>query len=114
MSNPNGDWPSVVTHALTALIGGGLASLAQAITSHKRLSIDQAEMLLDAMRHERDTLRGLCEQRSQELEEYRQALYDMRQGCLILMKQLHNADCEPLWTLEEFDTPEGDDPVHRH
>lgn len=107
----NGDgWViNLITHIATALLGGGLAALFNALTKRKHLTVDALATLNEALRAQLTKCHGRCADCREELELCREAVWTLRQGALTLQAQVRALGEEPDYQIDG-DIPEGVEP----
>ena len=91
---------TLITHTISALLGGGLAALVNAITGSRTITLKQYAALNQALQETCRSLRA-------ENREYEQAIWQLRQGVLALHKQVRELGGTPCYE-PNGDLPEGE------
>lgn len=93
------EWLDIVTHMISAALGGGLARLYQARAENRHIDVKKVAQILGALEAERDWQAKGWQECRDECQLYRRALWRLRQGVLVLQAQVRQAGMKPAFTI---------------
>ncbi len=110
LSQEMGGWLPLVSHLLTALLGGGLAALITALTDRDRARLDGLDKQIKNYGDDREWYAKRYNEMQAQLRELRSTVWELRNGVAVLQAQLIATGASPEWEVPQ-DAPPGHRPL---